>query len=59
MPSQSLARIMYGTNQQYSLAAVASTPLAPSTNPSDHLGPRPETIAEVLSRAWARLVRKH
>jgi len=62
MPSQSLARIMYGTRQEYSLAAAATTPLAPLTNLSGHQGsssaPEPETIADLLSKAWASLFRK-
>lgn len=63
MPNQSLARIMYGTSQESSLVAAATTPPAPLTNLSNHEGSQsvrePETIAELLCKAWARLSRKH
>lgn len=62
MRNQSLARIMYGSSQEYSLVAAASTPLAPLANLSDREDARsaqdPETIAELLSKAWAKLSRK-
>jgi len=62
MPSQSLARIMYGTSQEYSVAAV-TTPLAPLTNLSNHQrsssAQEPETIAQLLHKAWASLFPKH
>jgi hypothetical protein len=62
MPSQSLARIMYGTSQEYSLAATNAS-VTPRTNLSDrensHTVREPETIAELISKGWARLFRKH
>jgi hypothetical protein len=63
MPNQSLARIMYGTSQEYSLAVASNARVPSQTNLSNPEESRsvqePETIAELLSKAWARLYRKH
>lgn len=64
MRNPSLARIMYGTSQEYSVAAVASTSaLPPVTNLSarndSHPVREPETLAELLRKAWANLSGKH
>jgi hypothetical protein len=61
MPSQSLARIMYGTSREYSVAA--NPPLAPFANLSHRAGSRfvreLEAISELLHKVWASLSGKY
>ncbi|HTZ49619.1 MAG TPA: hypothetical protein VMH20_18655 [Verrucomicrobiae bacterium] len=63
MPVQSLARIMYGSSQEYSLAVATNAPVLPRTHlssPEDtHSVREPESIADLLSKAWARIYPKH
>jgi hypothetical protein len=62
MPNQSLARIMFGSSQEYSLAVVTHSHTALRTNlpnpEGSHSVPEPETIAQLLSKAWDRLFHK-
>lgn len=60
MTNLSLARIMYGTSQEYHAAAAHTHSLAPLMNQSsaeatNNSARAPETLGELLHRAWISL----
>lgn len=60
MTNLSLARIMYGTSQEYHSTSAQTHSLAPllnqsSTETADNSARTPETLGELLHRAWISL----
>ncbi|MGB7731896.1 MAG: hypothetical protein WBL50_28025 [Candidatus Acidiferrum sp.] len=60
MTNLSLARIMYGTSQEYHSAGAHTHSLAPlmnqsSTEVANNSARAPETLGELLHRAWISL----
>ncbi len=63
MTNLSLARIMYGTSQEYRSTGAQTHSLAPlmnqsSTEAADNSARAPETLGELLHRAWISLSSK-
>ena len=65
MTNLSLARIMYGTSQDFHTSTSTTAPMHPSQSSgpfeenSGRIGDEPETLAELLHRAWTNLSSKH
>jgi hypothetical protein len=62
MPNQSLARIMYGTSEEYHAsgdtnASILSTQSRAES--TDKSAAEPETLGELLHRVWTNLSGKH
>lgn len=61
MKTLSLARIMYGTSEEFHVAdgvnsaASSSFPASSSTSHADRNAAEPESLGELLRRAWTNL----
>jgi hypothetical protein len=61
MKTLSLARIMYGTSEEFHVSdgvdrpAASSFPPSSSTNHADGNATEPESLGELLHRAWTNL----
>jgi hypothetical protein len=61
MPSQSLARIMYGTSREYAVSAdknVSTLSTLSEPESAEKNDAEPESLGELLLRAWTNFSRK-